>query len=57
MIEAIVTELKKDFREYQRKHSRISDETVSHWEGLICYEQNRDFWDKFDHLLHFGFEF
>lgn len=57
MVEAIVAELKKDFRNYQRKHFRISDETVSHWEGLICDVQNRDFWDKFYHLLHFGFEF
>ena len=32
MIEAIVAELKKDFREYQRKHSRMSDEAVAYWE-------------------------
>ena len=57
MLEAIVAELKKDFREYQRRHSRISDEAIAHWEGLICDVQNRDFWDKFDHLLDFGFEF
>ena len=57
MIGAIVAELKKDFREYQRKHSRISDEAIDHWEGLICDIQNRDFWDKVDHLLGFCFEY
>ncbi len=57
MVEAIVAELKKDYRDYQRKHSRISEETEAYWESLFCNVQSRDFWDKFDHLLHFNFEF
>ena len=57
MVEAIVAELKKDFRNYQRKHSRVSDEIIAYWESLICDVQNIDFWDKIDHLLHFSFEF
>ena len=57
MVEAIVAELKKDFRAYQRKHSRISDATMNHWHGLICDVQDRDFWEKLDHLLDFSFEF
>ena len=57
MIEAIVSELKKDFREYHRKHSRVSDEAIAHWEGLISDVQNCDFGYKFDHLLDFSFEF
>lgn len=57
MIEAIVAELKKDFRVYQRKHSRISSKAIAHWEGLICEVQNPDFWYKMEHLLAFGFEY
>ncbi|MBR4251665.1 MAG: hypothetical protein IKQ15_05155 [Kiritimatiellae bacterium] len=57
LIEAIVAELKKDYRAFQRKHSRISDEDVAHWEDLIADVTNPEFWYKFDHLLNFGFEY
>ena len=57
MVEAIVSELKKDYREYQRKHSRMSDESVAHWEGLICDVQDLCFWEKIEHIMHFYFEF
>lgn len=57
LIEAIVAELKKDYRNYQRKHSYMSDEDAQHWESLISDVTNPEFWYKFDHLLNFGFEF
>ena len=57
MIEAIVAELKNDYRNYQRKHSRISDEAIAFWEGLICDVQNRSFWDKMDYMLGFNYNF
>lgn len=57
IVEAIVAELKQDYREYQRKHSRISDEACAHWEGLICDVQDQVFWNKMDHLLDFSFDF
>ena len=57
MVEAIVAELKNDFRNYQRKHSRISDEDITFWEGLICDVQGQSFWDKMDYMLGFNFDF
>lgn len=57
MVEAIVAELKKDYREYQRKHPRMSDEAVAHWEGLICDVQDLCFWEKVEHMWNFNFEF
>lgn len=57
MVEAIVAELKNDFRNYQRKHSRISDEDITFWEGLICDVQDQSFWDKMDYMLGFNFDF
>lgn len=57
LIEAIVAELKKDYRNFQRKHSRISAEDAAHWESLISDVETPEFWYKFDHLLNFGFEY
>lgn len=57
MIEAIVAELKKDYRDYQRRHYNMSDEDAAHWEGLISDVTSREFWDKIDHLLQFRFEY
>ena len=57
MVEAIGAELKNDFRNYQRKHSRISDEDITFWEGLISDVQDQSFWDKMDYMLGFNFDF
>jgi len=57
LIEAIVAELKKDYRNFQRKNPRMSEETIAHWESLISDVTELDFWCKFDHLLNFGFEY
>ena len=56
IVEAIVAELKQDYRSWQRKH-RMTPEAQAYWEGLIADVQNQDFWDKMDHLLHFSFDF
>ena len=56
IIEAIVAELKQDYREWQRKH-RMTPEAQAHWEGLIADVQDRMFWEKIDHLLDFYFDY
>lgn len=57
MIEAMVAELKNDFRAYRRKNSRISDEDVAFFEGLICDVQDKSFWEKLEYMLGFSFDF
>ncbi len=58
VIEAIVAELKKDYRNYQRKHFSISAKATAHWESLISDVTDPEFWDKVDHLLnYFDFEY
>lgn len=56
LIEAIVAELKQDYRAWQRKN-RLTPDAQAHWEGLIADVQNQDFWDKMDHLLNFSFDY
>ena len=56
LIEAIVAELKQDYREWQRNH-RMTSEAQAHWEGLIADVQDQAFWDKLDHLLQFSFDY
>ena len=56
IIEAMTVELKKDFREYSRKH-RMTSHAEEHWESLIEDLHNCDFWEKMDHLLDFTFPF
>lgn len=57
LIEAIVAELKKDYRDYQRKHYRMSSEDVAFWESLIADATDKSFWEKIDYLLNFHFEY
>lgn len=56
LIEAIVAELKQDYRAWQRKN-RLTPDAEAYWEGLIADVQNQDFWDKMDHLLNFSFDY
>ena len=56
IVEAIVAELKQDYRAWLRKH-RMNPEAQAYWEGLIADVQNQDFWDKMDHLLNFSFDY
>ncbi len=56
IIQAIVAELKKDYRECQRSRSyREEDEIL--FEGIISDVQGREFWDKLDYMMHFSFEY
>ena len=56
MIEAIVAELKQDYRAWQRHH-RATPEEVAEWERLIADAQDKCFWDNMDYLLHFNFDY
>ncbi len=55
MVEAMVAELKKDYRAWQRGHR--DPEGQAFWENLIADVQDEMFWDKMNHLLHFSFDF
>ena len=56
LVEAIVAELKQDYRAWQRRN-RLTPDAQAYWEGIIADVQTQDFWDKMDHLLHFSFDF
>ena len=56
IIEAIVAEIKQDHREYLRRHGR-NDEADAFFEGLICDVQSQEFWDKFDFMSRFEFDY
>lgn len=55
LVEAIVAELKQDYRVWQRGHR--DPEGQAFWESLIADVQDKMFWDKMDHLLHFSFDY
>lgn len=55
VVEAIVAELKKDYRAWQRSHR--DPEGQAHWESLIADVQDNMFWVKINHLLHFSFDY
>ena len=58
MIEAMVSELKKDCREKLRRCSgREAQEWQAWYEELMGQVQNEDFWGQMDHLLDFYFEY
>ena len=54
IIEAIVAEIKQDYRDYQRRRGSNA-EGEAFYEGLICDVQSQEFWDKLDYM--YGFEF
>lgn len=54
LIEAIVAELKQDYREAQRRGRRRE---VILFESLIADAQNQMFWDKMALLLSFSFDY
>ena len=56
IIEAMVAELKQDYREDQRRHGR-SPESEAFWEGLIADIQSVEFWEKFDYMNRFEFDY
>ena len=56
IIEAIVAEIKQDHREYQRRHGR-NDEADAFFEGLICDVQSPEFWEKFQFMSSFEFDY
>jgi len=56
IIEAIVAGIKQDYRDYQRKH-RCTPEDEALWEGLICDVQSLEFWEKFDYMNSFEFDY
>ena len=55
IIEAIVAELKQDYRDYCRRES--NPEVEACFEGLICDVQTIEFWMKFDYLSRFNFDY
>jgi len=54
--EAIVAEIKQDYRDHQRRHGR-SPEAEAFFEGLICDVQSPEFWQKLDYILGFEFDY
>ena len=56
LIEAIVAELKQDYRKWQRSHSSNA-EAEAFWEGLICDVQLREFWEKYQYMSSFVFDY
>ena len=56
IVEAIVAEIKQDYRSYQRSHGR-NPEAEAFFEGLISDVQSPDFWQKMDYMLGFGFDY
>ena len=55
LVEAIVAELKQDYRAWQRGHRDPKGQAF--WESLIADVQDEMFWDKMDKLLHFSFDY
>ena len=56
IIEAIVAEIKQDWRECQRRRGR-NDATDAFFEGLIDAVQTQEFWDNFDYMSSFEFDY
>lgn len=56
IIEAIVAELKQDCRDCQRRRG-YNEETEAFFEGLISDVQTPEFWDKFDYMSSFEFDY
>ena len=56
IIEAIVAEIKQDYRDYRRGHS-VTPEDEAFWESLICDVQSVEFWEKFDYMRNFEFDY
>lgn len=56
IIEAIVAELKMDYRNYQRQYGR-NNEGGAMFESLIDEVQSIEFWEKFDYMSGFSFPF
>ena len=55
LVEAIVAELKQDYRAWQRSHRDPQGQAF--WESLIADVQDKMFWDKMSLLLHFSFDY
>ena len=56
IVEAIVAEIKQDYREQQRRHGRNA-EAEAFFESLIGEVQSPDFWDKIAYMLGFEFDY
>ena len=56
IIQAIVTELKKDYRKESRSYSFQQEDDI-HYQGLIDEVQTKMFWDNMAHMLNFYFDF
>ena len=56
LIEAIVAEIKQDYRECRRRRGD-DKETEVFFEGLICDVQTHEFWEKFDYMNRFEFDY
>ena len=56
LVEAIVAELKQDYRNWQRTH-RSNADAEAFWEGLICDVQSLEFWEKFQYMSSFEFDY
>lgn len=54
LVEAIVAELKQDYRDAQRSGRRAKAAIL---ENLIGNAQSEMFWDQLDYLLHFNFDY
>ena len=56
IIEAMVAEIKQDYRDFQRRRGN-NPEAEAFYEGLICDVQSQEFWDKFDYMSGFEFDY
>ena len=56
IVEAIVAEIKQNHREYQRRHGR-NDEDDAFFEGMVCDVQSLEFWEKFQYMSSFEFDY
>ena len=57
IVEALVAEIKKENREWARKHSYGSDEERQYREDLLDSLHDRGFWFKFALLSDWEFDF
>ena len=56
LIDAYVALIKQDYRECRRRRGD-DKETEAFFEGLICDVQTREFWEKYDYMNGFEFDY
>ena len=56
IIEAIVAEIKKDYRQCERSNGYREEDQIM-FEGLISDVQTPEFWDKLDYVMNFFFDY